>query len=154
MRLSGLCFLILACGLSGCEPTDKQQSPIYYLRHTALLKAEMVNCQEKIQQGQIASSFCDMIAKTTEQYFAMVVQQQRQPEAFGMQVLSTEASYGAAREAAGTAKQHLEALVKQGATPAEITDAQTAYQAALATEKTWKEKVDIMLGVLGESSPE
>ena len=69
-------------------------------------------------------------------------------------MLSTQASYGAAREAAETAKQHLEDLAKQGATAADISDAQTAYQAALATENMWKEKVDIMLGVLGESSPE
>lgn len=154
MRLRGVSLWVLIVLLTGCEPAAKQQTPIYYLRHPLLLKTEMVNCQEKLQQGELATPYCDMIAKTTEQYFAMVVQQQRQPEAFGMQVLSTESSYGNAREVAQTAKQHLETLVKQGATPADITDAQTAYQAALTTENEWKEKMDILLAVLGESSPE
>lgn len=145
---SGLAVLVLV----GCQNQPEQYDSTYLMQHPSVLKTEMVRCQST--QGDQPDAYCAMVTQTTNDFFSILLQQQREPEAFGERVMQAQVTYGDALNDAETARQQLQALVKAHASAADIEASQTAYQQALVSVKDAKANVDTLLVIVGETSPE
>lgn len=146
--LSGLAVFVLA----GCQNQPEQYSSTYLMQHPSVLKTEMVRCQTT--EGDQPDAYCTMVTQTTNDFFSILLQQQREPEAFGQRIMQAQNTYGDALTEAEAAKQHLQSLVDAHASATEIEAAQTAYQQALVSVKDAKTNVDTLLVIVGETSPE
>lgn len=151
MRLRWLSGLVVLA-LVGCQNQPEQYSSTYLMQHPSLLKTEMVRCQTT--EGDQPDAYCTMVTQTTNDFFSILLQQQREPEAFGQRIMQAQVTYGDALTEAEAAKQHLHSLISAHASAAEIAAGQTAYQEALVSVKDAKTNVDTLLVIVGETSPE
>lgn len=152
MRLRWMLGLVL--GLAGCHGETVNHTSQYLMLHPTELKNEMVRCQEIIQSGGHADDYCQLVSKTMENFFAILVEQQRQPEKFGQRILAAQEAYGLALTQAELAKQTLEQEAAAQASDDTLKASQAAYQQALANAADAKATVDALLVIVGESSPE
>ncbi|HEU5281735.1 MAG TPA: EexN family lipoprotein [Gammaproteobacteria bacterium] len=142
-------ILCLVFGLVGCQAQPQPLTPHYLMTHPTLLKSKAAECE---QQGEENSNpDCPMITKTLDAFFALLLDQQREPEAFGKRILAAQQTYGRALAQVALTEQ---ALSLKKASGADAKAEALAYQNALTAADEAKAKVDVMLVVVGESSPE
>lgn len=147
-------WLCLVLGLAGCQGESSHYTSDYLMVHPTALKNEMVRCQSIIQSSGQSNAYCGMVADTMERFFAILVEQQRDPEKFGQRIIKAQQAYGQALNQVELSKQTLETKVAAHATDADIQTAQVAYEASLAAAAKAKTTVDQLLVIVGQSSPE
>lgn len=147
MRLRFVLSLFVL-GMVGCQAEPETLTPHYLMLHPSLLKTKAAECE---RQSLVAEADCPMVTKTMEAYFALLLDQQREPEQFGQRVLAAQQTYGRALAQVTLTAQ---ALSQKKAAGADASAEALAYQKALTAADDAKANVDILLVIVGESSPE
>lgn len=146
MRLRFL--LCLVFGLVGCQSQPESPSSHYLMTHPSLLKDKAAACEQQAKAGEMPNPDCAMITQSMDAFFTLLLDQQREPEQFGRRILAAQEAYGVALAKVVAAQQALSD--KSG----DLKAKQQAYQAALAAADEAKANIDVLLVVVGESSPE
>lgn len=152
MRLRFVLCLVL--GLVGCQSQPESPSSHYLMTHPSVLKNKAAACEQQSQAGEMPNPDCPMIVKSMDAYFALLLDQQREPEQFGRRILTAQEAYGLALAKVVAAEQALNAKTAAHASEADLKASQQAYQAAMAAADEAKANIDVLLVVVGESSPE
>lgn len=104
--------------VTACSEPERGDLYTYLMLHPAVLKSEVLDCQNVVDATQPLTPHCEIVLRATDQMLAMIEKQQKNPEKFGQEILRAQ------------------------------------MEAAKSDTQANRDKVKVMLQVVGQSSPE
>lgn len=146
-------FTILFCGilLTGCE---SKKTVVYFMQHPDELKQVVDRCEANQNQTQDEAATCHTAVYAASSLMTLIKDQQENPEGFGQRILDAQNRYMQLKAEYNKTHQRLSELNASHASDAAIRNAKDDLFKARQACQEQKENIDIMLAVLGLSSPE
>jgi hypothetical protein len=148
-----LCVLTAAFGLSACQQ-PAQEDPSYLTRHPRALILEVAACHSPANSAKAMTSHCALVFKIHDQVISLIDEQRKDPEKFGQSVITAQMEYGQANLATRAALQQVQNLRAKPASEKDIGAAEIKYTGLLQKQDSLKNKVYMLLAIIGLSSPE
>lgn len=146
-----LTILSLFFSLSGC---DEQPSFSYLMKHPAFTHKEALRCESLPAKSKNQASQCVSIQEAAANLFAILKEQQRDPEGFGQMLLEAEIAYDEMQHQVQQAKATIQSMASKGMNQEEIKVQQDKLKQLENLVRMQDEKIQILLAVIGIGSPE
>ena len=148
-----LCVLTAVLVLSACQ-RPAQEDPSYLTRHPRALIHEVAACHSPANSATAMTAHCALVFKINDQVVSMIDEQRKDPEKFGQSVITAQMEYEQADLATRAALQQVQNLRAQHASATDISAVEIQYTALLQKQVSLKNKVYMLLAIIGLSSPE
>lgn len=145
-----LVLILLMPLLLGCHEEVKNYS--WYMLHPQELQQEIMACQENGGLGKNASQ-CEIVMRAADKMTDIVNRQQEEPEKFGQSVLGAQQRLQQLNNTLINAHKMVDDLKSKNASSAELQSAQASLDKAEKDYAEQLQQVNVMLAVLGMSSP-
>lgn len=149
-------FSVVICAfaavlLTGCE---SKKTVVYFMQHPMELKQQIERCEANQNQSSDEAIICRTAIYAGSSLTALINEQQANPEAFGQRILDAQNRYMQLKADYDKAHERLSALKAKNGTDVDLRNAKDDLFKARQACQEQKENIDIMLAVLGLSSPE
>jgi hypothetical protein len=137
--------------LAGCE---EKITYSYLMHHPGELQKAILACQSSSDRMLEQERQCEVVMAAGNNMFAVVTEQQADPEKFGQRIMDAELAYAEANDELQKAIQILSDLQNKKASSLDLASAKEKVDQAKKAVEEKQEELNIMLAVLSLSSPE
>src|SRR5579862_4568582 len=141
----------LMCLLMSCQ--DKF-SYSYLIKHPDVLKQEVKNCEKMSEQAQENISLaqkneCESVMYAAANMISVLEEEQADPQAFGLKIMTAESALLDAKVELSKAKQNYETLKTKNVDSAMLQVAKDKTQETEQNEQKKQDEVNLLLSVAG-----